>query len=639
MTDAQPADDTMRVEVERIGGIDDAEVAFSPGVVVLTGRNATNRTSFLTALAAGLGGTAGTLKSDADRGRVELRLDGTTRTRTFERRDGTVVTGGDGYTDETALVDLFVCLLRENPVRRAVERGDDLRDVVMRPVDTERLSREIEELEAERDDLKARRAELDDRRERLSELEERRAELEERRAELVDDVETWRSTVERRREASDAEVDDLVDDLETVQEALQDVRARLDHQNDEIERLREDRAEVVADLAELDVPDDEIECVEAELESARERRRAVEAELDDLVRIVEFNDDLLSGDRTRPVDDGAETPSPDPDASTVECWTCGSEVDRAAIEGRLATLRDVVDDRRDERDELDERVERLEDRASDLRATVQRRDRLVGRREEIDREIDHREGNVDRLEGRAAELREDVAAAAERVEATDPDDGLVEAQRRLARLEYERGRVENELASLREEIDACEAAADEHGSVTERLAEVREGIAERRSRVERIERAVVGEFNDRMAEVLDLLGYGNLARVWIERSEVGDGEREFGLRVGREADGGAGYDDDVSNLSESEREVVGLVVALAGNLAHEVHETAPVLLLDSLESIDAERIAALVDYFADFVPYLVVALLPEDARALDDDYERVPADRLPSGAPADGLTE
>lgn len=41
--------------------------------------------------------------------------------------------------------------------------------------------------------------------------------------------------------------------------------------------------------------------------------------------------------------------------------------------------------------------------------------------------------------------------------------------------------------------------------------------------------------------------------------------------------------------------------------------------LDSLEAIDAERIAV-VDYFED---YPVAALLEEAAQALDDEYERV----------------
>jgi uncharacterized protein YhaN len=88
------------------------------------------------------------------------------------------------------------------------------------------------------------------------------------------------------------------------------------------------------------------------------------------------------------------------------------------------------------------------------------------------------------------------------------------------------------------------------------------------------------------------------------------------------------YEDTVDHLSESEREVTGLIVALAGYVAHDVYETVPMILLDSVEAIDASRIARLVKYIAETVPYLIVALLPEDAAALDDEYARLSADDL-----------
>lgn len=47
------------------------------------------------------------------------------------------------------------------------------------------------------------------------------------------------------------------------------------------------------------------------------------------------------------------------------------------------------------------------------------------------------------------------------------------------------------------------------------------------------------------------------------------------------------------------------------------------MLLDSLEPIDSERIASLVEYLTDDMGYLLVALLSEDAAALPDDYERI----------------
>jgi hypothetical protein len=47
------------------------------------------------------------------------------------------------------------------------------------------------------------------------------------------------------------------------------------------------------------------------------------------------------------------------------------------------------------------------------------------------------------------------------------------------------------------------------------------------------------------------------------------------------------------------------------------------MIMDALEPIDSERIAALIEYFESYVDYLVVALLPEDADALDIDHHRI----------------
>jgi recombinational DNA repair ATPase RecF len=62
--------------VENIGGIDSTDVEIPPGVIVLTGKNATNRTSFLRSIMAAMGSVRVSLKGDADEGRVELTLDG-----------------------------------------------------------------------------------------------------------------------------------------------------------------------------------------------------------------------------------------------------------------------------------------------------------------------------------------------------------------------------------------------------------------------------------------------------------------------------------------------------------------------------------------------------------------------------------
>lgn len=122
-----------------------------------------------------------------------------------------------------------------------------------------------------------------------------------------------------------------------------------------------------------------------------------------------------------------------------------------------------------------------------------------------------------------------------------------------------------------------------------------------------------------------MLDDDNLERIWIERKQQAVSQRRrkveestFDLHVVRSTDNGTTYEDTVDHFSESEREVTELVFALVGYLAHDVYETSPFLLLDSIEANDSDRIARLIDYVAEYAEY-VVALLPEDAQALDDE--------------------
>ena len=156
-----------------------------------------------------------------------------------------------------------------------------------------------------------------------------------------------------------------------------------------------------------------------------------------------------------------------------------------------------------------------------------------------------------------------------------------------------------------------------------------------RTRIERIEKEAIDEFNEHMETVLDILEYENISRIWLERKEpsVRDGRRKvskstFDLHIIRQTESGVTYEDTIEHLSESEREVTGLIFALSGYLAHEVYETVPFMLLDSVEAIDSSRIATLVEYMESFCEYLVVALLPEDAAPLEETQELIGATAL-----------
>jgi len=633
---AHSAPDDARVVVENLGGIDRCEVAFGPGVTVFTGRNATNRTSLLRSIAGGLGGSAATLKGDADAGSVELSIDGKRATREYVRRNGRVDAEGEGYLGDEDLVDLFACLLEHNPIRRAVESGDDLRALLMRPVDTDEIEREIADLESERARVDERLTEIDRERDRLPKLEERRRNLREDLESVEAELDDARGAVENlsvdREEAERAE--ELLSELEELTEALEEPKSEIETQRSIRRDLEERRSEVEAELAGLAADRDELGAVESEID----RLEALESELtgtiSDLSAIVNRNDALVSGDqgaaRALTVDDDAGVAGAlDPMSETVECWTCGSRVERSAIADRMAELRDLIETKREERTEVREDLEERKARRSELRSAIDRREDLEVRLDEIESEIDRRAEEIDALEDDLGELREEraeVRAAVDDVEELRETD-LLGAYERLSELEYERGRLEGELSDVDDEIAETEYLVGKRETLEARRESVADRITDLRSRIDDLETETVERFDGHMNEVLGLLEYERIERVWIERL-VDGGESTFELHVVRETAEGAVYEDTVDHLSESEREVVGLVVALAGYLAHEVHESVPLMLLDSLEAIDADRIRELVAYFADYPDYLLVALLPEDAAALPEGYERIPAERV-----------
>jgi len=142
------------VTAENVGGIDETRVRLASGVTVLAGRNATDRTSLLLAIMA-LGSDVRPLKADAESGRVELHVDGDRFIRTLDRKGDHVVAGGDPYLDDPGLVGVLYVLER-NEARQAVERGDELRELIMRPVDTEEIQRQVDQAVAERARIEVR---------------------------------------------------------------------------------------------------------------------------------------------------------------------------------------------------------------------------------------------------------------------------------------------------------------------------------------------------------------------------------------------------------------------------------------------------------------------------------------------------
>jgi chromosome segregation ATPase len=637
--------DGAEVQVRNVGGIDETTVELPPGVSVLTGRNATNRTSFLRAVMGALGSDDVPLKADADAGEVSLELGDTTYTRRLSRENGTIVKAGEAYLENSELADLYAFLLESNDARAAIRRGDDLRDIIMRPVDTDAIRAEIEDLQSERRELEER---LDD----LDSLKRDLPDLEARRRDLADQIEEKRSALEEKEAEIDAANTDLeesqskkaefqskLDELQDTRSELERVRFRIESQEESLEALRNELDDIESTNVAA-VPEAEQAEVEAEIEQLRNRQQQLNGVVSELQSIVQFNEEMLDDEESGRVrsylederDESGAVTDQLLEADEVVCWTCGTEVERGAIESTVDRLRSL---RRELLDEQSEVHEQLDDRQMERdRLEEQRRHQreLERRKTELASEIDDREEQLAALRAEREDLREtveDLEAAVDDLPEQDYSE-FVALHKEANQLEIELQRLEDERDEIDDRIEEIESELADYEDLEAARAAVEDQLADLRTKVDQIEQEAVDQFNEHMEAILSLLEYDNLDRIWIERlqREVKEGRRKaiesvFELHVVRQTDSGTAYEDTVDHLSESEREVTGFVFALAGYLAHEVYETVPFMLLDSLEAIDSERIAALVEYLTDYSDYLVVALLPEDAAALSDDYARI----------------
>jgi DNA repair exonuclease SbcCD ATPase subunit len=632
------------ITVENIGGIESTEIAVSPGVTVLEGENATNRTSLLRAIMAGLGSDDVSIKGNADEGHVELTVNGETYHRELYRDGATVHMDGDPYLDDSTVVDLFAFLLGSNEARRAVTDTEDLRDVIMRPVDTDQIQHEIESLLDQRRDLESELKEIDSLKNRLPGLEERRTQLQEEIEETKDELADTESElaehdadVKESREEKE-ELDDRLEALREKRSQLEDARYDLETERESLKATQADKREVQSELENLaETPMGEVTELESELETLRERKRNRESAVTEIQNVIGFNQELLDdGDSMVTPEESSEdnvTEELLPDDSVI-CWTCGSEVPNEQIESTIERLQELSESKLGEVSTIEDEISELNDKIQTLREQQQRREEFERGLDAAERDIEDSHDAIERLSDRRDELESDIEALENEIEDLEDDDDaneeILELHKEANQLEYDIGRLEGDLEDVNAEVGDIEDRLDEEDALEAQRDGIDEEIKDLRTKIDRIEAEAVESFNDHMAAVLNILEYSNLGRIWLERveREVQEGRRKvekslFELHIVRQTDSGTTYEDTIDHLSESEREVTGLIFAFAGYLAHEVYEQCPFMLLDSVEAIDADRLAELIQYVEEYSDYLVVALLAEDAASLSDDYEYV----------------
>lgn len=650
-SETSSADDQATVVVNDIGGVDHAEVELKPGITTLSGANATNRSSILQALNEALGGTLGSVRrgADGDEGHVELIINNDVYTRTLKQHKDSISRGGDPYTDNVTAVNLYASLLEHNEIRQLIETGDittidaKLADLLMAPLDVESIQAKIEQHQQRKQEIEDRLEEIEAAKEELPELEEQRQTKQAEVTDLKDEI------AAKREQIADLDLDwdaaeqaqEQLDALQAAQEELRDIEVTIEQKERTVEEskqrladIREKRDSVETSIEEMSVPEEDA------IDTLAERREQLEHVASLFGNLVKTNRMLLNVDRgiNLPdefrVDEEEEdvTAALVPGSQSMICPICGNTVERDTINDRLSDIQSRVTEYHNEVEDIEERQEELRSQRQKLKELHQERESLendirriefrieedIQRIEELEDERDEKQAEVDNLRKQAEQIRE-------------------RRNRELETLYDEIAELQSKRADAKTDIDRLEVQIGEHESVIseeetlrDKKDELERRIEEQRSRVNRVEKRIQDATSTHMEALVERLEYHRIEGIRIDRKPADNPAElsEFELVVARRReDGVIIMENDLSTLSESERSLVALVVALAGYVAHEITTDVPFLLLDSIEQFDADRLDRFLEYVREQVDvqYIVTALLPEDAKAIATEHIEIKA--------------
>lgn len=644
----------IQLEIQNVGGIEHQEITIDPGLTVLSGENATNRTSLLKAIMALAGSDEPPIRSGTERGYVKGEING----ESYEREVTATATGGyswsgEGYCDDPLLAELYSFLLEQNDVRQTVSSGGDLRELIMRPVDTDALEAREDELAERKRELEGREDKIEEQKARIERLKQTISDLTEDKEDLIDEKED----VERQIEEFDGDVSQQqskLDESDDIQSQIRDVSREISDLNSELRTVKNDLENRREELSRLEVGDeDDIAELNEEIRECQQQIDDLESEqskLDDKKQtlsplrsfltsitggtdvaeinqiISEYSDvsRTASGSGSESVTDELISGSDDDEL----CVLCGAEIDpdhyeklERSVANAMNSLNSKDDEIADDISDLTSKKKRLKQKIRDIQNTQERMESLEEDIKDFEAEIQSIEAEIEDLKSQKSELEDEHEEVQQGLE-NDVQE-LIGLNKKQTELETKIDDKESTVDSRKEDLESAKDKLDELKEDAGELDAVKEELNRVRNKVSEIEKSVVEQFNDRMDEVLNRLGYSGIERIWIQdrmvekrkgRQKVE--ETVFDLNIVREIDGKT-TQDTIDNLSESEREVTGLIFALTGFLVHDVDEVFPVTLMDSIEMVDSNRIEELLRYFDQYTEYLIVAALPADADQID----------------------
>jgi chromosome segregation ATPase len=595
---------TWNIDIENVAGILNGGATIEPGLNAVRGSNWQGKSSFIEAVKTALG-TSTELTEGEERGGVTLRTPDREVAVDLVRENGTVRRSGTPYLDDeydAVRAELFACLDERNAVRGAVRRGENLEDVLMRPLDFQNIDERIADLKRERERVSSELSGAREAKKRLPAVQEQVTQLEKEIDELR----------EKREEVASGDADsdpDGGDGDETARQQLSGARtersraeSRIDRLEGTIERTADRLEERRSELESLEIPEDDD--VESELAAAREELQRIKQDAEVLQSVYSANEMVLTENRLDLLTDVERELTGD----TVTCWTCGSDAQRADLEERLDALGDEITGLRAETEQYRDRVEELEARREEIKQAERRRRDL--------------KAEIAELEETLADRRQSLSDAEDRFEAADErveelSNAVNEAVAEISDVESEIKYREAELKDTRDELAELENRAERVETLDAENERIRTEVEALRNRKDEIKRRAREAFDDAMADVLSRFDTG------FETARL---TSEFDLVVARD-----GREASLDALSEGELELIGFVAALAGYESFDVGDAVPLLLVDGVGGLADDNLHTLIEYLQDRTEYLVFTAYPEytafEGREIDPDGWEVATDR------------
>ncbi|MCD2200943.1 chromosome segregation protein SMC [Halobacterium sp. KA-4] len=611
------------LEIENIGGIRFGETSLSPGSNIVQASNFQGKSSLLAAIQTAMGttgqfGEQHPLMERADEGHVTLETEDGTYKTTLERTVGveedTITRSGDTYlTDEQDQVAarLFACLGENNPVRAAVREKDQekLTELLTKPLETENIDLRIKNLQSEiadiNDDLKqADRAmdKLPAAQEDVTQLEKELEELKEQRDELEEKVD------------EDTEQRDLRNELTSKQSDLDRKKSQLERLEKQIGRRENQLEQKQEELEELEVPE-ELD-LDTNVNEKQERVKELELKINLLGDLYRSNKAVLDENELALITDVERNISGD----TFDCFVCGQDTSEEDVQEQLEAIKQKQQSLEEQKAELDQEISKIQQRKREIRSNRQKKEELETDIKQLKVDIQEDEQEVEGVKSDIEALEDEVEELDAKYEEAEEEEEEFSSE--LKTVQQKIGTTENKLSRAKDKLERLDEEASGRDEIQAKLDEKKNELKELRQRRNKKYSELVDQFDEAMDEIMNTFAPGFDGARLDKTMDTNKTIDKFEIVVAREVDG-KGRNTDLSNLSEGERELVGIVTALAGYRTFNVSERVPCILLDGIGQLAAEHIRHMIDYLEDTTEILVTTAYPEagsfDGRTISPD--------------------